>query len=429
MLYIAYVVLFLSLINLLRIAIFLIGSDIYDIKRSHAQKREVRSSNPKRRYNPLISVLVPAHNEELVLRRNLESVFNSTYKNIELIIINDSSTDRTQSIARSFQRQHKDRFKRIKLLNIQMRGKAHALNAGLAHTKGSLFMCLDADSAVVPNAIEMAVKEFQSDPRLVCVSSNIKIFPDKGFLNIIQRIEYLTCYQMKKTEVQGGIQYIVGGIGSTFKTRVVKNLGGYDTDTITEDMDLSMKILNRYGSKYKLGYSPQVVTYTEQVFKISDLIQQRYRWRYGCYQVFFKYRKLFLSRQAKHSKLLGWFYLPYALFGQLLLILEPLSIGFIAYVVIALHDPIIIAGSFLTFVFYITMHITGATKGYTVGERLKLIASAPLAYLGLYVLTMIEYVATVRGLKNLIKIYKNYKTGQGSAAWKHVERRGNAVNN
>lgn len=307
MLFLAYLVLFLSFVNLLRMALFLVGSDIYDIKKSLTEKKQLSLPIHNRRYLPLVTVLVPAHNEELVLRRNLDSILNSTYRNIELIIINDSSVDRTYRIARTFQQANKDRFKRIKLLNVGVRGKASALNAGLKYAKGSLFMCLDADSALTPNALRVAVEQFK-DPSLGALSSNVKIFPDKGVLNFFQRIEYLVCYQMKKTETIADIQYIVGGIGSMFRTQIVRKLGWYDTNTITEDIDLSMKILNRYSGKYRIGYNPEVVTYTESVHDIKGLIRQRNRWKYGRYQAFLKHKELFLSKNKNFNKLLSWVY-------------------------------------------------------------------------------------------------------------------------
>lgn len=425
MLSIAYIVLFLSVINLLRMGLFLVGSDIYDIKKSLSTKKQSPSSS-KNTYKPLVSVLVPAHNEELVLRRNLESVLKSTYKKIELIVINDSSTDRTYRIARTFQQQHGDHFKKIRVLNVQVRGKASALNAGLKYANGSLFMCLDADSTVTPDAIEIAVRDF-SNPKVACVASNVKIFPDKGALNLFQQIEYLIGYQAKKTESLGGIQYIVGGIGSMFRTQLVRRLGGYDTDTVTEDIDLSMKILSKYGRKYLIGYNPKMVTYTESVNEFGGLLRQRFRWKYGRYQSFLKYKNLFFARGSNTNKVLGWVYLPYALISEIMCILELFTIILICVLLTQYGSFNIIAASFITFTAYTVLNVTAATTGgYSLSERIRFIAAAPFAYLGLYVLSVVEYSASIYGFVKLRKIYRDHKTGLGGSSWKHVERRGTA---
>lgn len=429
MIYIAFIVLILSFLNLLRMGVFLVGSDVYDIKKNLSNRKSSElgvKAGRKRSYSPLVTVLVPAHNEEITLRRNLDSIHASTYKNIELIIINDSSTDRTYNIARNFQRQFKQRFKRVKVLNVHLRGKAPALNAGLQYAKGTLFMCLDADSALAPTAIEEAVKEFR-DPTLACMSSNVKIFPAKGMLNFFQRIEYLICYQMKKTESVTDIQYIVGGIGSVFRTSLVRKLGWYDTDTITEDIDLSMKILSTYTGRYRIGYSPNVIAYTESVYDVPGLLRQRFRWKYGRYQAFFKYKHLFWSRTRESNKVLGWVYLPFALLSELLYALEPLLLLLIGYLLLRYGDATIIASSFLVFLFYTTVHITGATSGYTLRERVGFIAAAPAAYIGMYVLSVVEYCATINGFVSLPKIYANHKSGKGVSHWTHVERKGNAA--
>jgi biofilm PGA synthesis N-glycosyltransferase PgaC len=232
---------------------------------------------------------------------------------------------------------------------------------------------------------------------------------------------------MKKTETVADIQYIVGGIGSMFRTKVVRKLGWYDTNTITEDIDLSMKILNHYKGKYRIGYNPEVVTYTESVHDIKGLIRQRNRWKYGRYQAFLKHRDLFWSKKKGDNKLLSWIYLPYALVSEVLYFIEPLVLFLIAYLLVRYGDASIIAGSFLIFTFYTTMNVTGATKGYSMAERLRFIAAAPVAYIGMYVLSIVEYGATIHGFKNLRKIFRNHKSGKGASDWEHVARKGNAV--
>ena len=419
---IAYLVLIMSFLNLLRMAAFMVGSDLYDLRR-HKKRLSAKTSL----YKPLVSVLIPAHNEELVLQRNMMSVYNSDYKNIELIVINDSSTDRTKTIARSFQKKYGKRFSRMKVLNVNVRGKAPALNAALKHVKGTLFMCLDADSALKSDAISTAVQHFKNDRNLACITSNVKIFPSTGSLNLLQRVEYMVSSQTKKAEAVSGTQYIVGGTGSMFRTRLVRRMGGYDATTITEDIDLSMKILSHYGSKrFKISHFSDVITYTEAVPDFGGLVRQRYRWKYGRYQSFLKNRQLFFSRRSDVNKLLSWLYLPYALFGELLFLLEPVVFGYIIFLLTQYGDVAIVAASFAIFAFYIGMHAWGATAGYTVRERVRLFAAMPLVYLGMYALSFVEYTATIRGLLSLPKVFKQHKNGTGSSAWKHVKRTGNA---
>lgn len=423
MLYLAYIVLGLSFINLLRMAFFAIASDIFDIKNNIKNKSSTFNAKSSRKYSPLVTVVVPAHNEELTLRRNLESIVNSTYKNIQLIIVNDSSTDRTYNIARYFQRKNRKSFKQIKVLNVKVRGKAKALNAALEYAEGSLFMCLDSDSALTPDALQAAVGTFKNK-EIGALSASVKIFPTKGLLNTIQRIEYLICYQMKKAETLSGIQYIIGGIGSMYRTNLLKKLGNYDTDTITEDIDLSMQLLEVFGSKYKIGYNPNVVVFTESVVDISGLMVQRYRWKYGRYQVFLKRRSMFWNTGKSTNYLLSWIYLPYALLAEIIYSLEPLVILFLFYILVVYGDTQVIIGTFLTFFFYNAYLISGATQGYSLKERIKLCLYAPVAYVGMYILSYVEYLATIKGIYKFPELIRNHKTGAGNCEWTHVTRTG-----
>lgn len=426
MLILIFVVLALSIINLLRVGVMLIGSDVYDINKYRSAQRKQGQVVNGRFYRPLVTVLVPAHNEQQTLRRNLESVAKSTYRNIEVIIINDSSVDRTYGIARYFQRKYKARFKKIKVLTITARGKAKALNAASPYINGRYTLCLDADSMIDAQAIDVAVKQFAMDRQLVALAPNIKIIPEKGFLNIFQQIEYLVGHQAKKTESLFGVLYVVGGVGSMFRTSILRRVGGYDTDTLTEDMDLSLKIIEKYGAQYRIGYCPQLVTHTESVNSLGSLLRQRYRWRYGVYQVFIKHSRLFFSNEHQQRRLLTWFYLPYAIMTHVMSLMEPLFLGCLVGSIVTYGDPTVLSFSFGIFCFCAMMHITSATKGYVWQRRAALLCITPVAYVGLYVMLVVEYVATIRVLKNLYKIYHDQQIGVGLAAWKHVERRGEA---
>lgn len=420
MIYLAYAVLFLSLINLIRMAFFLIASELFDLKTKPDQSQDHYFASS---YRPLVTVIVPAHNEEKTLLKNLLSIKNSTYRHVELIIANDSSTDKTGAIAKKFQRQYGTHFKKIKVLNLQVRGKALALNKALKYAHGSLFMCLDADSVLAPDSLKQAVKVFRKKS-LGALSSNVKIRADKGLLNLIQRIEYLICYQMKKAETLNQIQYIVGGIGSMYRTSVMRKLKFYETNTITEDIDLSMKFIEEFGSKKQIGYEPKMVVFTEAAVSVSDLIKQRFRWKYGRYQVFLKRRSLFWNNQTSKNRFLSWIYLPYALFSELTYAVEPLVIFFIFYLLFSYGDLSMILGSFLTFCFYTIIQVTGASHGYSLKEKVMLSLFAPVAYFLIYILSYVEYLATIRGLLNLRKLFREQSSGTNTCAWSHISRVG-----
>ena len=82
--------------------------------------------------------------------------------------------------------------------------------------------------------------------------------------------------------------------------RFIEEIGYYDTDTITEDIDLTMKLLNHFGNtKYHFGYAEDVIAYTPPVHYFNQLLKQRYRWKYGRFKALFKYRQMIFSKDTK----------------------------------------------------------------------------------------------------------------------------------
>ena len=139
-----YVFMIVSMINLIHLGLYLIGANFYDVrsfKAMHAKKRRARR-------NALVTILIPAHNEEKSLTRCLDSVRRSSVRDLEIIVIDDASTDRTWEILNEYVRKHPDFNRPIRPLRcIKNVGKAGALNYALRRgIKGEFVMTLDADS-------------------------------------------------------------------------------------------------------------------------------------------------------------------------------------------------------------------------------------------------------------------------------------------
>lgn len=222
---------------MLRIILFMITSDIQEILAFQKQKH-VTVIKPRQ---PWISVVIPAYNEAKSIRTTVESVLANTYSHFEVIVVDDGSVDKTGAIVRRFIRANPTA--RLKLIRQKNAGKSHALNnAIINYTHGSLVMCLDADSRLAPDGLEKAIQHFRQNPRLVALASNMKIASKLSFITIAQKIEYLVANRFKRSLSVMNIEYIIGDIGSTFRKSYLKRVGYYDTDTITEDIDLSMKM-------------------------------------------------------------------------------------------------------------------------------------------------------------------------------------------
>lgn len=260
---------------MLRMSMFLIGSDVYELIQGLKRKKLNKSFEPK------ISVIIPAYNEAGSIVRALKSIVESSYSKdkLHVVVVDDGSTDSTFSEASRYSESQKE--VEIEVVHQENAGKANALNYGIKHfAKGELIMCLDADSYLTSDAISKTAAYF-SDPKVVALAANVKIIPRPGLLNLIQKFEYAVSYQMKRAQSLFNIEYIIGGIGSTFRKSILVQVGYYDTNTVTEDIDLTMKVLRGGNKVFRVLYGSDVVAYTEGVLSVVGLIRQRFRWKYG----------------------------------------------------------------------------------------------------------------------------------------------------
>jgi biofilm PGA synthesis N-glycosyltransferase PgaC len=193
---------------------------------------------------------------------------------------------------------------------------------------------------------------------------------------------------MKRSLTSLNIEYIIGGVGSVYRRSTLKQVRGYRTNTITEDIDLSMKVIARGNKAYRVIFAADVRTTTQPVLTVGELIKQRYRWKQGRMQAFIRYRHLFLSRDRKYGKLLAWFQLPYALFGEMYLIVEPIFIATIIAVGIIYSNPsaILIALSVMSLFMVLNFMVTNDEK---IRDKIILVILAPVIYLMMPILSYV----------------------------------------
>lgn len=410
-------IIFFGIVNLFRMAIFLIGSDIYSLRKHRQHKRAPA-------YHPTISVIIPAYNEEKSIITSVASVLNNNYpqEKIQVIVVSDGSTDATEEVVREYIASNG--INNVLVLSQDNLGKAHALNNGIKnYATGELVMCLDADSYIAKDALSRSVIYFE-DEKVMAVASNVKVAQTRGALNLIQVFEYIVCYQMKKAQTAFNIEYIIGGIGSMFRRSFLEKIDFYDGNTVTEDIDITMKIL-RYGNKnVRVIYGSDVIAYTQGALTVSDLIRQRHRWKWGRYQTFLKNRHMFFSGDKRHSKGFSWLYLPFALYSDLTFFFEPLIILFMLYLVTYYRDIFTLISAICVISFYMIMSILGEETIKT-KDKLKLISIAPLMYFFFYVLSFVEYLALIKSLLHLPHLSRSLT--QNKASWQPIEREGFAL--
>src|SRR5581483_2187795 len=197
-------------------------------------------------YRPNVAVLIPAYNEEKVIERTVRSVLASSYPKLRVIVVDDGSKDATLQVARSAFASEVEQG-RVVILTKTNRGKAEALNFGLRHVADDeeLFVGIDADTVIAPDAVSLLVPHFLN-PKVGAVAGNAKVGNRVNLWTRWQALEYVTSqnFERRALNTLGAVSVVPGAIGA-WRTAAVRELGGYQTDTVAEDADLTMALLQR----------------------------------------------------------------------------------------------------------------------------------------------------------------------------------------
>ena len=258
-----------------------------------------------------IAILVPAYNEEKVIARTVRAVLASDYPDLRVIVINDGSRDQTLKVAREAFAEE-EASGRVIILTKPNSGKADALNYGLEHLRDEeIFVGIDADTVIAPNAISRLVPRFL-DSRVAAVAGNAKVGNRVNLWTRWQALEYITSqnFERRALNMLGAVSVVPGAIGA-WRTSAVREAGGYHTDTVAEDADLTMALLRR---GYRVEYEDLALAYTEAPVNANGLMRQRFRWSFGILQSVWKHRAVFARKGA-----LGWVALPNIVIFQILL--------------------------------------------------------------------------------------------------------------
>ena len=261
-------------------------------------------------YQPPVAVLVPAYNEEKVIESTVQSVLASHYPSLRVIVIDDGSKDATLSVARNlFRRQIAEG--RVLVLTQINAGKAQALNLGLAQVTEEIFVGIDADTLIDPDAIARLVQHF-TQPNVGAVAGNTKVGNRVNWWTNWQALEYITSqnFERRALNTLGAVSVVPGALGA-WRTAAVREAGGFHTDTVAEDADLTMSLLER---GYQVKYEDRALAYTEAPITAGGLMRQRFRWSFGILQSVWKHRRAVLRGGT-----LGWVAIPNIVVFQILL--------------------------------------------------------------------------------------------------------------
>ncbi len=283
---------------------------VFDRFRHRIRQREAAQVEAAQSFKPAVAVVIPAFNEEKVIERTVRAALDSDYPRLRVIVVDDGSSDRTLEIAQSaFGAEIRDG--RVTVLSKPNSGKAEALNYGLEFVGEEIFVGIDADTVIARDAISRLVPHFL-DTRIGAVAGNAKVGNRVNLWTRWQALEYVTSqnFERRALNVLGAVSVVPGAIGA-WRTAAVREAGAFHPDTVAEDADLTMALLER---GYRVAYEDRALAFTEAPMNARGLMRQRFRWSFGIMQSVYKHRDAF-----RHKGVLGWVALPNIVIFQILL--------------------------------------------------------------------------------------------------------------
>ncbi len=250
--------------------------------------KEGKLNEPISRYMPshdvpMISLMVPCYNEGDNLDESIPHLLQLRYPNYELIFINDGSKDNTAEIIDRWAAKEK----KITALHQENQGKASALNHGLTIAKGKYVACIDGDAVLDYYALDYMVQALEKDPKYAATTGNPRVRNRSTILGRLQVSEFSSIIGLiKRAQGLMGTIFTVSGVCCLFRKDVMEEIGGWSTNMITEDIDISWKIQI---AGYNIMYEPRALCWVLMPESMKGLYKQRLRWAQGGAETIIKY--------------------------------------------------------------------------------------------------------------------------------------------
>ena len=407
---------------------------------------------------PGISLLVPAYNEEATIIASVRSMFQLTYSDFEIVVINDGSRDNTLEVLKRefallpFPEAQRDglatkpvrgtyrsmKYPNLRVIDKENGGKADSLNAGINAARHPLFCGVDADSILSRDSLQRVAKPFLTHPDMVATGGTVRVANGcevtDGFLTkvglptniwaLFQVVEYLRAFLFGRLGWSKiNAMLIISGAFGLFRTDVVTAVGGYRANTIGEDMELVVRIhrmLRQQGKTYRIEFVPEPVCWTEAPEDWKTLKNQRVRWQRGLSETLASNWGLMFSRKGGAP---GWLAFPFmVLFEWLGPLLE---LGGYLFMVYAYASGLISWSAFSVFLFMaIGLGILLSASGLLL-EEMSFHMYPKFRQLAMLTLVVVMENFGYRQLNSWWRLLGLYRWAmQGESSWGEMKRKG-----
>ncbi|GAA4941325.1 glycosyltransferase [Algibacter agarivorans] len=347
----------------------------YSKKRSFVNYKDILSST----ISPSITIIAPAYNESLNVVENVRSLLSNHYVNYSVIIVNDGSNDdslerliaaydlekteyiinekiKTQPLRAGVFKSKNPAFEKLMVVDKENGGKADALNMGLNMSKSKYVACIDVDCLLLEDALQKLIKPFldETETKVIAAGGVIRIANScvikggklmdinlpKSLLVKSQILEYLRAFLLGRMAWSrlNGLLVISGAFGILDK-EIAITVGGYDTETVGEDMEIIVR-MRRYmeekNEKYRVSYIPDPLCWTEAPDSYKIFVSQRNRWTRGTIETLKKHRKIGFNRKYGSFGLVSYPY--WLIFERLAPIIE--LVGLIYFIILIILQEV-----------------------------------------------------------------------------------------
>ena len=307
----------------------------------------------KPQFTPPVMVLIPAFNEAKVIRHTLDGVLHADYPDVQVLVVDDGSTDGTAAIVQEYAATHPQ----VRVLAKTNGGKWSALNEGFLCADREFIVTIDADTIVPSHTISELIAPL-ADPAVDAVCGNVQVGNVHNILTAFQNVEYVTTqnYDRRAFDALNCISVVPGATGAWRRASVLR-AGGYSHETLTEDADLTLTLL---AGGARIVYAADARSVTEAPDTPAALFKQRVRWSFGTFQCLWKHRR------HAFKGTLGWVAMPNLFLFQVVYpLLSP--IGDVVFVMCLLRGDFgAMTTGYLTF---LAMDLLGSWAAFTLDRR------------------------------------------------------------
>ncbi len=277
---------------------------------------------PKSKPEP-VSIVIPCYNESKTIGRTIESLLKLNYpkKMLEIIVVDDCSTDNSVEIAKNYEKKYKN--VRVIVNKRNSGGAAEPTNIGFKAAKHKYVAVTDADSSPHPDSLKKMLGFLQADPTVGAVTCSVLVKNPKTRMQKLQEIEYKVIAFTRKLLDMIDAVYVTPGPFALYKKEIIKKIGYFDTKNLTQDIEIVWR-LRKHGYRARMCLPAKV--YSETPKKFREWWRQRIRWNIGGTQTMIKYRKYVFKKG-----MLGLFIIP---FFTLSLFLGLFGLGLFTYLVV-----------------------------------------------------------------------------------------------